>query len=161
MREKASAQRCIGKKRKATEDLDAERTLHHSFVSAANSISHLFTQAVQQHKKAHTAGARQALERQLDWVLSEYGSSATIPTQVLLQVLQSELLNVDRLEEQYSAAWPAQAADTPHLEAQPLSGADANVCVNMVSEQPSARLGRYQSPGKPPSSAFCSWRQHL
>lgn len=31
-------------------------------------------------------------ERQLDWVLREYGSSATVPTQALLQVLQSELL---------------------------------------------------------------------
>lgn len=60
MREKTSAQR-LGKKRKASEDLEAERTLHHSFVSAANSISQLFTQSVQQQKKAHTAGARQAL----------------------------------------------------------------------------------------------------
>lgn len=33
-----------------------------------------------------------AQERQVEWVLSEYGNSPTVPTQVLLQVLQSELL---------------------------------------------------------------------
>ena len=49
------------KKRKAELDLDVERNLHSSFVTAANSISHLFTQAIQQNKKAQVAGAQQAL----------------------------------------------------------------------------------------------------
>ena len=49
------------KKRKAELDLDVERNLHSSFVTAANSISHLFTQAIQQNKKAQAAGAQQAL----------------------------------------------------------------------------------------------------
>ena len=69
----------MGKKRKAVEDLDAERTLHQSFVSAANSISHLFTQAVQQHKKAHTAGARQALVRLLTASQAHLAESYVIP----------------------------------------------------------------------------------
>ena len=49
------------KKRKAELDLDVERNLHSSFVTAANSISHLFTQAIQQNKKAQVAGAQHAL----------------------------------------------------------------------------------------------------
>jgi len=55
------------KKRKAELDLDVERNLHSSFVTAANSISHLFTQAIQQNKKAQVAGAQQALVRQFFW----------------------------------------------------------------------------------------------
>ena len=51
------------KKRKAELDLDVERNLHTSFVTAANSISHLFTQAIQQNKKAQVSGAQQALVR--------------------------------------------------------------------------------------------------
>ena len=49
------------KKRKPELDLDVERNLHSSFVTAANSISHLFTQAIQQNKKAQVAGAQHAL----------------------------------------------------------------------------------------------------
>lgn len=49
------------KKRKAESSLEVERNLHSSFVTAANSISQLFTQAIQQHKKAQVDGAQQAL----------------------------------------------------------------------------------------------------
>ena len=51
------------KKRKAESSLEVERNLHSSFVTAANSISQLFTQAIQQHKKAQVDGAQQALVR--------------------------------------------------------------------------------------------------
>lgn len=51
------------KKRKAETSLEVERNLHSSFVTAANSISQLFTQAIQQHKKAQVDGAQQALVR--------------------------------------------------------------------------------------------------
>ncbi len=135
------------KKRKAELDLDVERNLHSSFVTAANSISHLFTQAIQQNKKAQVAGAQQALvgfpyavmqslcltplalhvlllpltenavlarqsklryslqvllcksqqnqvflqERQIGWLLKEYGNAQYIPMNVLLAHLQQEI----------------------------------------------------------------------
>jgi hypothetical protein len=54
----------MGKKRRAEVlDLDAERTLYSSFVSAANSISQLYTQAVQQQRRASAAASRQTLVR--------------------------------------------------------------------------------------------------
>lgn len=129
------------KKRKAELDLDVERNLHSSFVTAANSISHLFTQAIQQNKKAQVAGAQQALvscypfvtqqssylpclpptavpahgsdvatvtevtlhpvliavllllwqERQIAWVLKEYGNAQYVPISALLGHLQQEI----------------------------------------------------------------------
>jgi hypothetical protein len=48
-------------------DLDAERTLYSSFVSAANSISQLYTQAVQQQRRASAAASRQTLVSCAPW----------------------------------------------------------------------------------------------
>ncbi|KAL3145360.1 hypothetical protein ABBQ38_001614 [Trebouxia sp. C0009 RCD-2024] len=99
------------KKRKAELDLDVERNLHSSFVTAANSISHLFTQAIQQNKKAQVAGAQQALERQIAWVLKEYGNAQYVPISALLGHLQQEIQHVDALESQQPQApgFPAGA----------------------------------------------------
>lgn len=54
-----------GKKRRcdAAVDLDAERTLYSSFVAAANSMSQLYSQAVQQQRRASAAASRQTLVR--------------------------------------------------------------------------------------------------
>lgn len=51
----------MGKKRRCEVDLDAERTLYTSFVQAANSISQLYTSAVQQQRRASAAASRQTL----------------------------------------------------------------------------------------------------
>lgn len=53
----------MGKKRKADVDLDAERTLYTSFVSAANAVSQLYSQAAQQQRKIGAATVRQSLVR--------------------------------------------------------------------------------------------------
>jgi hypothetical protein len=54
-----------GKKRKLESviDPDAEKTLYTSFVTAANSISLLYTQAVQQQRKSSAAASRHTLVR--------------------------------------------------------------------------------------------------
>lgn len=51
------------KKRKQpdVDTLEHERTMHGSFVSAANSISQLYTQAIHQQRRAQIEGARAAL----------------------------------------------------------------------------------------------------
>eukprot|EP00955_Chlamydomonas_euryale_P101252 365333-Chlamydomonas_euryale.AAC.17 len=52
----------MGKKRKLEVlDPDAEKTLYTSFVTAANSISSLYTQAVQQQRKSSAAASRLTL----------------------------------------------------------------------------------------------------
>ena len=58
-----TASQSMGKKRKADGDLDAERSLQNTFVTAANSISQLLTLAVQQNKRSRTEGAVDALVR--------------------------------------------------------------------------------------------------
>lgn len=88
----------MSKKRKAVCDLDAERTLYTSFVSAANSVSQLYASAVQQQRKSSAAAYRQSLERVLGFVLREYGSSDSIPKAAMLQFLQQEFENVEGSE---------------------------------------------------------------
>jgi hypothetical protein len=54
-------QRGGSKKRKQAESLDAERSLYASFVAAANSVSQLYSAAVQSSKRSEEAGARAAI----------------------------------------------------------------------------------------------------
>lgn len=56
--------RC-GKKRKLVVDHEAEKSLYGSFVSAANAVSTLYSQAVQQQRRASAQASRQALVRTL------------------------------------------------------------------------------------------------
>jgi hypothetical protein len=51
----------MGKKRKYELDLDVERTMYGSFVAAANSVSQLYTQAVQQQRRAAVTASRATL----------------------------------------------------------------------------------------------------
>lgn len=53
----------MGKKRKAELDADVERTMYSSFVSAANAVSQLYTQGVQQQRRAAAAASRATLVR--------------------------------------------------------------------------------------------------
>ena len=65
------------KKRKPDTDglaLEAERSLHQSFVHAANAVSQLYTHALtHQHKRAHVDGARQVLVRRCRAALDRQG----------------------------------------------------------------------------------------
>jgi hypothetical protein len=51
----------MGKKRKLEVDIEAERTLYSSFVTAANAVSQLYTQGVQQQRKAASAASKATL----------------------------------------------------------------------------------------------------
>ena len=50
-----------GSKKRKGESLEAEKSLYSTFTAAANSVSQLYTAAVQQTKRAEEQGARQAL----------------------------------------------------------------------------------------------------
>lgn len=129
----------MGKKRRAELNLDADRTVYGSFVQAANSISQLYTQAVQQSKKSQNDGARQAVETILTHVLREYGNSQSIPTAQLLHYLQQELQNADRADFQFQAAMPLQM---PSLDSSPGSG-DESMC-----DEPRRSRHSFVSPSK-------------
>ena len=51
----------MGKKRKYELDLDVERNMYSSFVTAANAVSQLYTQGVQQQRRAAAAASRATL----------------------------------------------------------------------------------------------------
>lgn len=80
----------MGKKRKYEVDIDAERTLHGSFVSAANAVSQMYMQAVQQQRKTSTAASRQTLERVICFLLREFNGAEHVSKTALLHFLQQE-----------------------------------------------------------------------
>jgi hypothetical protein len=51
----------MGKKRKLEVDVEAERSLYSSFVQAANAVSQLYTQGVQQQRRAAAAASKATL----------------------------------------------------------------------------------------------------
>ncbi|KAL6759261.1 hypothetical protein V8C86DRAFT_2576973 [Haematococcus lacustris] len=88
----------MGKRRRCEVDVDAERTLHSSFVVAANSISQLYTQAVQQQRRSSAAASRLTLERVLAFLLKEHAGSDVVPKADLVQFLQQEYEGVEGSE---------------------------------------------------------------
>ena len=83
----------MGKKRKsiATSLDEVDRTMYASFCSAANSLSQLYTQAMNQQKLSFQAGKHHSLEKlyQRIWRQQEGGSRVT--TMDILGYLQNEL----------------------------------------------------------------------
>ncbi|KAE8706922.1 putative S-acyltransferase [Hibiscus syriacus] len=81
------------KKRKsdATRLDEVDRTMYTSFCSAANSLSQLYTQAMNHQRLSFQAGERHALEKLYQWILrhQEEGSRAT--TVDIVAYLQNEL----------------------------------------------------------------------
>ncbi|MCO5594900.1 hypothetical protein L7F22_048935 [Adiantum nelumboides] len=78
---------------------DVERTLHSSFCAAANSISHLYTQAQTQHKIAFQAGQRHALEKLYDWIHKHHLQNGILPSSTeILNYVKMELEIVNQTE---------------------------------------------------------------
>ncbi|KAF8072837.1 CBR1 [Scenedesmus sp. PABB004] len=84
-----------GKKRRAEVDLDAERSMYSSFVAAANSVSQLYTQGVQQQRRAAAAASRATLEKVLSFVLRENAGGEHLSKAALLAFLQHEYENAN------------------------------------------------------------------
>eukprot|EP00250_Pteridium_aquilinum_P001427 c11623_g1_i1 orf=87-473(+) len=78
---------------------DVERSLHTSFCAAANSISHLYTQAQNQHKIAFQAGQKHALEKLYDWIHKHHLQHGTVPsTAEIVNYVKMEMENVSQTE---------------------------------------------------------------
>ncbi|KAG2487677.1 hypothetical protein HYH03_013677 [Edaphochlamys debaryana] len=102
--------RC-GKKRKLVVDHEAEKSLYGSFVSAANAVSTLYSQAVQQQRRASAQASRQALERVVAFLLATNPGQESISKAVLLQFLQQEYESIEG-GEHLPCVFPA-----PHIAA--------------------------------------------
>uniref|UniRef100_A0A7C9CD37 Holocarboxylase synthetase n=1 Tax=Opuntia streptacantha TaxID=393608 RepID=A0A7C9CD37_OPUST len=83
----------MAKKRKsiATSLDEVDRTMYASFCSAANSLSQLYTQAMNHQKLSFQAGERHGLEKLYQWILRQQEAGARVTTGDILTYLQNEL----------------------------------------------------------------------
>ncbi|KAH9331008.1 hypothetical protein KI387_003116, partial [Taxus chinensis] len=83
----------MAKKRKSENTgLDeVEKTMYTTFCSAANSLSHLYTQAQNQQKLAFHAGERHGLDKLYQWILRSQESGSRLTVADIYGYLQNEL----------------------------------------------------------------------
>ncbi|XP_004288874.1 PREDICTED: uncharacterized protein LOC101298370 [Fragaria vesca subsp. vesca] len=83
----------MGKKRKPiTTSLDeVDRSMYASFCSAANSLSQLYTQGMNNQKFSFQAGERHALDKIYQWIRSTQQGGSRVTTDDVLSYLQNEL----------------------------------------------------------------------
>lgn len=83
----------MGKKRKslATSLDEVDRTMYSTFCSAANSLSQLYTQAMNQQKLTFVAGERHGLEKLFQWISRQHGEGVRVTTDDILAYIQTEL----------------------------------------------------------------------
>uniref|UniRef100_A0A5B7ABT5 Holocarboxylase synthetase n=1 Tax=Davidia involucrata TaxID=16924 RepID=A0A5B7ABT5_DAVIN len=83
----------MGKKRKsvATSLDEVDRTMYSTFCSAANSLSQLYSQAMNQQKPSFQAGERHGLEKLYQWVLRQQEGGSRVTTVDVLSYMQAEL----------------------------------------------------------------------
>lgn len=112
------------KKRKHDGHLDdIERSLYSSFSSAANGISSLYTQALNQQRKAYCLGSRAMAEKVMGWLEDEHDQM--VSASVLVALLRREVEDLDGHAAQLATAdgaptsVPHQQAPAPHQPSQP------------------------------------------
>ncbi|KAL5730333.1 hypothetical protein ACHQM5_003167 [Ranunculus cassubicifolius] len=83
----------MAKKRKsvATHLDEVDRTMYTTFCTAANSISQLYTQAMNQQNLAFQAGERHALEKLYQCILQQQEEGSRVMTSDIVSYLQNEL----------------------------------------------------------------------
>ncbi|XP_058188813.1 uncharacterized protein LOC131306536 [Rhododendron vialii] len=105
----------MGKKRKsvATSLDEVDRTMYSTFCGAANSLSQLYTQAMNQQKLTLQAGERHGLEKLYQWILIQQEGGSRVNTNDILNYLQTEL--------DYSGEEPSMSPRLPHQNHHPQS----------------------------------------
>ncbi|KAK3211611.1 hypothetical protein Dsin_016317 [Dipteronia sinensis] len=83
----------MAKKRKseATRLDEVDRTMYTTFCSAANSLSQLYTQAMNHQRLSFQAGERHAMEKLYQWILRQQEEGSRVSTVDIVNYLQNEL----------------------------------------------------------------------
>ncbi|XP_020598111.1 uncharacterized protein LOC110037745 [Phalaenopsis equestris] len=83
----------MARKRKsdATHLDDVDRTLYSTFCSAANSLSQLYTQAMNHQKVAFQAGERQALEKLYQWIIKQHEEDSRVTAADIVAHIEKEI----------------------------------------------------------------------
>ncbi|XP_058750052.1 uncharacterized protein LOC131623046 [Vicia villosa] len=106
----------MGKKRKSTAtSLDeVDRTMYASFCTTANSISQLYTHAMNHQKLSFHAGERNALEKLYQWIWKQEEGGSRVGTVDVVNYIQNEL--------DYCGEEPSMSPRAPpqHQQPQPM-----------------------------------------
>ncbi|KAL6993059.1 hypothetical protein U1Q18_011179 [Sarracenia purpurea var. burkii] len=83
----------MAKKRKSdpTRLDEVDRSMYTSFCSAANSLSQLYTQSMNQQRLSFQAGERNGLEKLYDWILRQQEDGSRVNATDIVTYLQNEL----------------------------------------------------------------------
>ncbi|CAM6041792.1 unnamed protein product [Sphagnum compactum] len=120
---------------------EVEKTLHTSFCTAANSISHLYTQAQHQQKHAFQAGERHAVEKLYFWLLREHQAGSNISVGQILGYLQSELEGVSEGDAAMSpGTQPHQSQVSVQHQQQAVAGLAGSVGTSVPGQTEAAPL---------------------
>ncbi|KAL0907760.1 hypothetical protein M5K25_022195 [Dendrobium thyrsiflorum] len=80
------------KRKSDTTPLDeADRTLYSTFCSAANSLSQLYTHAMNHQKVAFQAGERQALEKLYQWIIKQHEEGSRVTAADIVAHIENEI----------------------------------------------------------------------
>ncbi|OAY84875.1 uncharacterized protein LOC109717089 [Ananas comosus] len=79
------------RKSEATRLDEVDRTLYSTFCSAANSLSQLYTQTMNQQKLSFQAGERHALEKLYQWILRQHEEGSRLTVADILAHIQNEI----------------------------------------------------------------------
>lgn len=83
----------MARKRKsdATPLDEVDRTLYSTFCSSANSLSQLYTQAMNHQKVAFQAGERQALEKLYHWIIRQHEEGSRVTAADIASHIEKEI----------------------------------------------------------------------
>ncbi|KAB2002361.1 hypothetical protein E1A91_D11G062800v1 [Gossypium mustelinum] len=83
----------MSKKRKsdATRLDEVDRSMYTTFCAAANSLSQLYSQAMNHQRLSFQAGERHALEKLFQWILGQQEEGSRVTTADIVAYLQNEL----------------------------------------------------------------------
>lgn len=83
----------MAKKRKSDASRldEVERSMYSSFCSAANSLSQIYTQAMNQQKVSFQAGERHGLEKLYQWILRQHEETSRVTAADIVAYLQHEI----------------------------------------------------------------------
>ncbi|KAL3513949.1 hypothetical protein ACH5RR_026666 [Cinchona calisaya] len=126
----------MAKKRKsvATSLDEVDRSMYSTFCTAANSLSQLYTQAMNHQKLSFQAGERHGLEKLYQWILRQQEGGSRVTTSDVLTYLQTEL--------DYSGEEPPMS---PRTLGQPVQFANSGLLVPTGSSALTASAQGFRS----------------
>ncbi|KAK9991194.1 hypothetical protein SO802_026179 [Lithocarpus litseifolius] len=139
----------MAKKRKsvATRLDEVDRSMYTTFCSAANSLSQLYSQAMNHQRLSFQAGERHALEKLYQWVLRQQEEGSRVTTVDIVAYLQNEL-EYGADEPPMSPRLPFQNQHAPNANLTNLGAAISSSPFGSATVGQGVRSGQSDNQGK-------------